>query len=53
MANIYGKAGHRAAGKGSLHARLKTGDFNGDGIDDLAVLSSLEFETSDQAKKCD
>ena len=51
MKEIYDTSGHKAAGKGSLRATLKTGDFNGDNIDDVAVLSALEFETSDQAKK--
>ena len=53
MKEIFSAAGHHAAGNGSLHAILKTGDFNGDNIDDLAVLSSLEFQSSDEAKKFD
>ena len=53
MVDIFNHAGHHAAGNGSLHAILKTGDFNGDNIDDLAVLSSLEFQSSDEAKQYD
>ena len=53
MDNIFHTSGHRAAGKGSLRATLQTGDFNGDNIDDVAVLSALEFEKKDQAQKCD
>ena len=39
MIDIYNAAGHHHAGNGSLHSILKTGDFNGDNIDDLAVMS--------------
>ena len=53
MKKIYNSTDHQAAGKGSLHAILKTGDFDGDGIDDVAALSALEFYKSDHAKQYD
>lgn len=53
MVKISKNAKNRGAGKGQLRLTLTSGDYNGDGYDDIAALSALEFKSGDEAKKYD
>ena len=46
---MFNDEGNKAHGYACLHCKLCVGDLNGDGVDDLAVLSSVDL--SDQTDK--